>query len=256
MEHVAGDVLAKVATAERLDARSPSGRRGRTGADAGRVPRARCGRARPRRLQAARDPREPAAAALAPAVGRVEDARVALHRRSRRAVRDAVAGGARGQSLVHGDYHLGNALVALGRRVARHPRLGALQHGRPARRRRPDGRVLGRVRRRRPRRATGSSASPSPTLPGFPSAAELAREYADAASRRLDDLGFWVAFAYWKVAIIVEGVYRRWLNDPTNGSDAGTASAGRRPTRGPSGIRARNAMDRGPLTKPRVRSGK
>jgi hypothetical protein len=26
-------------------------------------------------------------------------------------------------------------------------------------------------------------------------------------------LGFWVAFA-WKVAIIVEGVYRRWLNDP------------------------------------------
>ena len=33
---------------------------------------------------------------------------------------------------------------------------------------------------------------------------------------------FWVAFAYWKIAIIVEGVYRRWLNDPTNGTDAGT----------------------------------
>ena len=30
-----------------------------------------------------------------------------------------------------------------------------------------------------------------------------------------------MAFAYWKVAIIVEGVYRRWLNDPANGSDAG-----------------------------------
>ena len=32
---------------------------------------------------------------------------------------------------------------------------------------------------------------------------------------------FWIAFAYWKVAIIVEGVYRRWLNDPGNGSGAG-----------------------------------
>jgi aminoglycoside phosphotransferase (APT) family kinase protein len=63
---------------------------------------------------------------------------------------------------------------------------------------------------------------PVTALPGFPSASDLAREYADASGRSLDDLGFWVAFAYWKVAIIVEGVYRRWLNDPSNGSDAGT----------------------------------
>ena len=35
----------------------------------------------------------------------------------------------------------------------------------------------------------------------------------------LADVGLMVA--YWKVAVIVEGVYRRWLNDPTNGSDAG-----------------------------------
>ena len=34
-------------------------------------------------------------------------------------------------------------------------------------------------------------------------------------------LGYWIAFAYWKVAIIVDGVYRRWLNDPGNGSGAG-----------------------------------
>ena len=27
---------------------------------------------------------------------------------------------------------------------------------------------------------------------------------------------------YWKIAIIVEGVFRRWLNDPGNGADAGT----------------------------------
>jgi len=63
---------------------------------------------------------------------------------------------------------------------------------------------------------------PITTLPGFPSASELAANYATGSGRELDELSFWVAFSYWKIAIIVEGVYRRWLNDPANGSDSGT----------------------------------
>jgi aminoglycoside phosphotransferase (APT) family kinase protein len=63
---------------------------------------------------------------------------------------------------------------------------------------------------------------PVTALPGFPDAPALAEAYADASGRELGDLGFWVALAYWKIAIIVEGVYRRWLNDPANGSGAGT----------------------------------
>jgi aminoglycoside phosphotransferase (APT) family kinase protein len=63
---------------------------------------------------------------------------------------------------------------------------------------------------------------PITTLPGFPSATELGAGYAEQSGRELDELSFWVAFSYWKIAIIVEGVYRRWLNDPANGSDAGT----------------------------------
>jgi aminoglycoside phosphotransferase (APT) family kinase protein len=63
---------------------------------------------------------------------------------------------------------------------------------------------------------------PITQLPGFPRATELAEMYAESSGRDLGQLGFWVAFAYWKIAIIVEGVYRRWLNDPTNGSDAGS----------------------------------
>jgi aminoglycoside phosphotransferase (APT) family kinase protein len=55
----------------------------------------------------------------------------------------------------------------------------------------------------------------------FPTAGELAEEYARVSGRSLEALPFWVAFAYWKVAVIVEGVYRRWLNDPDNGSGAG-----------------------------------
>jgi aminoglycoside phosphotransferase (APT) family kinase protein len=63
---------------------------------------------------------------------------------------------------------------------------------------------------------------PVTQLSGFPSADGLAQAYARASGREPGDLGFWVALAYWKIAIIVEGVYRRWLNDPANGSGAGT----------------------------------
>jgi aminoglycoside phosphotransferase (APT) family kinase protein len=63
---------------------------------------------------------------------------------------------------------------------------------------------------------------PVAAAPGFPDAEALAGLYADASGRDLGELAYWVAFAYWKIAIIVEGVYRRWLNDPQNGSDAGT----------------------------------
>jgi aminoglycoside phosphotransferase (APT) family kinase protein len=62
---------------------------------------------------------------------------------------------------------------------------------------------------------------PVASLEGFPDAEALADAYRKASGRD-DDLGYWVAFAYWKIAIIIEGVYRRWLNDPQNGSDAGT----------------------------------
>jgi hypothetical protein len=62
---------------------------------------------------------------------------------------------------------------------------------------------------------------PVTELPGFFTADELAEAYAEASGRDRSDLGFWVAFAYWRIAIIVEGIYRRWLNDPANGSNAG-----------------------------------
>jgi aminoglycoside phosphotransferase (APT) family kinase protein len=63
---------------------------------------------------------------------------------------------------------------------------------------------------------------PVTELPGFPSGVELANAYGRVSGRDPANLGFWIAFAYWKIAIIVEGVYRRWLNDPSNGTDAGT----------------------------------
>jgi len=62
---------------------------------------------------------------------------------------------------------------------------------------------------------------PVTELDGFPTAAAIAAEYAAASGRDIGELGLWVAFGYWKLAVILEGVYRRWLNDPANGAGAG-----------------------------------
>jgi aminoglycoside phosphotransferase (APT) family kinase protein len=63
---------------------------------------------------------------------------------------------------------------------------------------------------------------PVTEVEGFVRADELALEYARLSGRSVEALPFWIAFAYWKIAVIVEGVYRRWLNDPGNGSGAGS----------------------------------
>jgi aminoglycoside phosphotransferase (APT) family kinase protein len=66
-------------------------------------------------------------------------------------------------------------------------------------------------------------AEPVTALSGFPSTAEVVRAYAEASGRDLDALDYWVAFAYWKIAIVVEGVYRRWLDEPLNALSSGAA---------------------------------
>jgi aminoglycoside phosphotransferase (APT) family kinase protein len=60
---------------------------------------------------------------------------------------------------------------------------------------------------------------PITDLPGFPDSAQLIALYERASGRDVSQLGFWLAFAYWKIAIITEGVYRRWLDNPSSGSN-------------------------------------
>jgi aminoglycoside phosphotransferase (APT) family kinase protein len=47
-------------------------------------------------------------------------------------------------------------------------------------------------------------------LPGFPTRAEVAAAYAKRAGHGTDDLEFFVALGYWKLAVILEGVYARF----------------------------------------------
>ncbi|MBI5089154.1 MAG: phosphotransferase family protein [Actinobacteria bacterium] len=49
------------------------------------------------------------------------------------------------------------------------------------------------------------------TADGFLDRADLAARYADVSGRDIDALPFYVAFAYWKLACILEGVYARYL---------------------------------------------
>ena len=49
------------------------------------------------------------------------------------------------------------------------------------------------------------------TAPGFWDRHQLAERYADVSGRDLADLEFYVAFAFWKLACILEGVYARYL---------------------------------------------
>src|SRR3954454_25140331 len=47
---------------------------------------------------------------------------------------------------------------------------------------------------------------------GFPSTDELVKRYAECSGRDLSELDFYVAFGYWKLAAILEGVYARYVS--------------------------------------------
>jgi aminoglycoside phosphotransferase (APT) family kinase protein len=61
-----------------------------------------------------------------------------------------------------------------------------------------------------PEQAGIALGQPANLAPGFPSRQELAGRYAERSGRDLSDLDFFVALGYWKLAIILEGVYARY----------------------------------------------
>ena len=62
-----------------------------------------------------------------------------------------------------------------------------------------------------------SSSQPVTAMPGFPTRAELAARYAATSGRDVSEIGFYVAFAYWKLACIMEGVYVRYATHAMGG---------------------------------------
>ena len=56
-------------------------------------------------------------------------------------------------------------------------------------------------------------------VPGFPSRAEIAASYASISGRDLSEIDYFVALGYWKLAVILEGVYTRSVGGAYGRSD-------------------------------------
>ncbi len=120
-------------------------------------------------------------------------------------------------TIVHGDYRLDNMILTPTGRGRGGGRLGALHPRRPARRRRPADGLLARSRVRNSARSASRPTSPRASRP----AEELAARYAERSGRDLSQLDFYVALGYWKLAIILEGVYARYAAGGYGKVDAG-----------------------------------
>ena len=59
------------------------------------------------------------------------------------------------------------------------------------------------------------------TAPGFPTRAELCERYARRSGRDLGEIDFYVALGYWKLAVILEGVYARYAAGAYGGREDG-----------------------------------
>ena len=64
---------------------------------------------------------------------------------------------------------------------------------------------------------------PTTSLPGFPTRDELSKRYAATSGREISDLPYYTAFAYWRLACIIEGVYARYAAGAM-GADGAQAS--------------------------------
>ncbi len=62
-----------------------------------------------------------------------------------------------------------------------------------------------------PNDADGAWSGTATTAPGFWDRTQLAERYAEVSGRDISQLDFYVAFAFWKLACIIEGVYSRYL---------------------------------------------
>ncbi|MGH2502772.1 MAG: phosphotransferase family protein, partial [Ktedonobacterales bacterium] len=64
--------------------------------------------------------------------------------------------------------------------------------------------------------ALGDAAWNISAQPGFPTRAELVERYAARTGRQMDHVAFYIALAIWKLAILLEGSYKRHLAGTTD----------------------------------------
>ena len=72
---------------------------------------------------------------------------------------------------------------------------------------------------------TGYVVADAATAPGFPDAEEITASYAELSGRDLSSLGFHLGLAYFKIAVICEGIYYRYTHGQTLGEGFGDIGA-------------------------------
>jgi aminoglycoside phosphotransferase (APT) family kinase protein len=110
-----------------------------------------------------------------------------------------------GASIVHGDYRLDNMILTDSGEVAAVVDWELCTLGDPLA-------DVGTLMAYWPERGQEdiSIGMPANLAPGFPTRKEIAARYAETSGRDLADLDFFTALGYWKLAIILEGVYARY----------------------------------------------
>ncbi|HEY2053101.1 MAG TPA: phosphotransferase family protein [Solirubrobacterales bacterium] len=111
----------------------------------------------------------------------------------------------KGVSIVHGDYRLDNMILTDSGEVAAVVDWELCTLGDPLA-------DVGTLMAYWPDRDAPETSlgMPANLAPGFPTREELCARYAEASGRDLADLDFYTALGYWKLAIILEGVYARY----------------------------------------------
>jgi aminoglycoside phosphotransferase (APT) family kinase protein len=112
-------------------------------------------------------------------------------------------------AIVHGDYRLDNTLVGPDDKIAAVVDWEMATLGDPL----TDVGLL-IVYQRMDRLGDGPMAS---SAPGYPSEGELLSHYAEDSGRDLSDLGFYIALASFKAAVILEGIHYRYVHGQTVG---------------------------------------
>ncbi|HEU4736541.1 MAG TPA: phosphotransferase family protein [Solirubrobacterales bacterium] len=108
-------------------------------------------------------------------------------------------------TIVHGDYRLDNMILTPGGEVAAVVDWELCTLGDPL----ADVGLL-MVYWPEPGEELVALGQPATLAPGFPRREELKARYAERSGRDLSQLDFFVALGYWKLAIILEGVYARY----------------------------------------------
>ena len=119
-------------------------------------------------------------------------------------------------TIVHGDYRLDNCMIAADGTVAAVLDWEICTLGDPL----ADVGLLMVYWADKDDSYSALGAAPT-TLEGFPNRAELRARYAERSGRDVSELDFYIAFGYWKLACILEGVYTRYAAGAGGGDPAG-----------------------------------